>query len=89
MLLSARKAGTEALRVGDSTTLVGGERGAAVTLPELDTEEMEEWRATAGRLERKPCGATSTSGVGTAAAVAFFWAGFVLRERKSAGKGMW
>jgi hypothetical protein len=41
LLLSARKVGTEALRVGDSTTWVGGDAGALVTLPELDTEDME------------------------------------------------
>jgi hypothetical protein len=42
LLLSARKAGTEALRVDDSTTWVGGEAGALTTLPKLDTEDMEE-----------------------------------------------
>jgi hypothetical protein len=45
---------------------------ALVTLPELDTEEMEELRGTMVRLERKPCCATSTSGAGTTVPVAFF-----------------
>ena len=88
LLLSVRKAGTEALSVGDSTTLVGGEAGALLVLPELDTEEMEALRGTVVRLDRKPCCAISTSGAGTVPVV-FFWEGFELRDRNLVGKGMW
>ena len=88
LLLSVRKVGTEALNVGDSTTRVGGEVDALATLPELDTEEIEDLRGAVLRLERKPCCAISTSGAGTTVPVAFLSEGFVLRDRNLVGKGM-
>lgn len=86
-----RKAGADALRMEDSAALVGGEAGMTAVLPTLDNEEMEEWRGTVERLERKLCPTISTSGDATgdvtAEAPTAFLVG-VLRDRKAVGKVM-
>lgn len=87
MLLSARKAGAFGSRTGESAVLVEGEDGAPTVEPELETEEMEEWRGTGERLERKLCGATSASGEATT--LSEFLLTRLLRERKLVGKGIW
>lgn len=87
--LSVRKAGTAALRVGDSTILVGAAAGTLVTLLELESDEIEAERATMERLERKLCAVSVSGEVGMASPAAFFLVEGVLRERKLEGKGMW
>jgi hypothetical protein len=93
LLLSVRKAGAFAPRIGEWAAWVGGEDGALpaeLWLETLPTELMELWRGTAvGLLERKLC-ETSEGLVTTSPEPdeVFLWVG-VLRERKALGKGMW
>lgn len=88
LLLSARKVGTFASRVGESAALVGGEDGGVAAEPALETEQMDAVRATSGRLERKGLTASMSGEMGTVLGVVALWRG-VFSERKERGKGMW